>query len=192
MASLSPRRQDLLQNLGLEFTVMAAAVDESMHAGEIPALYVQRLAAAKAAAVADHQGGNWVLAADTIVVRDDGVMLGKPRSALEACEMLASLAGRWHTVYTAFTIIHRGRGVSQTSMDQTRVRLMPLSPALIAAYVATGEPMDKAGSYALQGIGGSFIADIHGSPSTVIGLPVHLVVAELMDMGVVEVGCHGA
>ncbi|HHD63447.1 MAG TPA: septum formation protein Maf [Desulfobulbaceae bacterium] len=187
LASLSPRRQELLQDLGLEFSIVPAAVQEEAAKGESPADFVCRMAGDKANAVADHYGESWVLGADTIVVREDGMVLGKPCNTQEACIMLRSIAGRRHEVMTAYSLVNRSRAVFITRLEQAGVCLLPLSADMISAYVATGESMDKAGSYALQGIGGAFVASIDGAHSTVIGLPVHRVMADLLECGIAEV-----
>jgi len=153
LASASPRRRELLAGLGLRFAVRAAAVDESPLRGETPAACVRRLAAAKAAARAG--AGELVLAADTVVVLD-GRMLGKPRDPADARRMLGSIAGREHTVLTGVAL-HEGarggaRGRRESAVETTRVRMAPMDAAEIAWYVATGEPLDKAGAYAVQGL----------------------------------------
>lgn len=187
LGSASPRRRDLLQNIGLEFSVVPAAVPEDAEAGEMPADFVCRLAEDKAQAVAGQREDVWVLAADTIVVRNDGLVLGKPDSTHDARGMLASLAGQKHEVMTAYALINRRKEVFLTRLDRTWVLMLPLSADVIAAYVATGEPMDKAGAYALQGIGGAFVAAVEGAYSTVIGLPLHLVLTDLLALGIVGV-----
>jgi len=187
LGSASPRRRDLLRNLGLEFSIVQAAVQEEAVAGETPADFVSRLAGDKANAVADQYSKSWVLAADTIVVREDGMVLGKPENTHEACAMLSSIAGRRHVVMTAYTLVNRQQKVFLTRLEQAGVRLLPLSAEMISAYVATGEPMDKAGSYALQGIGGAFVTAVDGAHSTVIGLPLHRVLTDLLELGIVGV-----
>lgn len=187
LASASPRRRDLLRNLGLEFSIVQAEVQEEVAAGETPADFVCRLAGDKANAVADQYTKSWVLAADTIVVREDGAVLGKPENAHDACGMLSSIAGRRHVVMTAYALVNRRKEVFLTRLEQAGVLMLPLSVEMISAYVATGEPMDKAGSYALQGIGGAFVSAVEGAHSTVIGLPLHRVLTDLLDLGIVGV-----
>ncbi len=187
LASASPRRKELLQGLGLEFSIVQAAVKEEVAAGETPVDFVCRLAGDKANAVADKYAKSWVLAADTIVVREDGAVLGKPGNIHEACSMLGSIAGRRHVVMTAYTLVNRRKAVFLTRLEQAGVLMLPLSAEMISAYVATGEPMDKAGSYALQGIGGAFVTAVEGAHSTVIGLPLHRVLTDLLDLGIVGV-----
>lgn len=187
LGSASPRRRDLLRNLGIEFSIVQAAVPEEATVGEMPADFVCRMAGDKANVVADQYEKSWVLAADTIVVREDGAVLGKPGNTHEACAMLSSIAGRRHVVMTAYTLVNRLKEVLLTRLDQAGVLLLPLSVEMISAYVATGEPMDKAGSYALQGIGGAFVTAVDGAHSTVIGLPLHRVLTDLFDLGIVGV-----
>jgi septum formation protein len=190
LASASPRRRDLLRELGLQFRIVQAAVEEEFVDGEAPVDFACRLAAEKARAVAEDYRDSWVLAADTIVVRGDGIVLGKPENSQEACSMLRSLAGRWHEVMTAYSLVNRQREIFITRIDRTGVVMIPLTEKMISAYVDTGEPMDKAGSYALQGIGGAFVAAVDGAHSTVIGLPLHLVLADLLELEVVEISGH--
>ncbi len=146
-----------------------AAVDESVRPGETPAEHVRRLAEAKAAAAAARYPDALVLGADTVVVRD-GAILGKPRDAAEARSMLRSLAGRSHEVYTGVAIVGEGRLVSE--VDRAEVRFAPMTDAEIDWYIATGEPYDKAGAYAVQGRASRYVEAVTGAPSTVIGLPV--------------------
>ncbi len=191
LASASPRRRDLLQNLGLEFRIVQAAVQEEAAARETPADFVCRLAGDKAKAVADQYAETWVLAADTIVVWEDGAVLGKPGNTHEACSMLRSIAGRRHVVMTAYALVNRRKEVFLTRLEQSGVWMLPLTIDMISAYVATGEPMDKAGSYALQGIGGAFVTAVDGAHSTVIGLPLHRVLTDMLDLGIVGVNTSG-
>jgi septum formation protein len=169
LASGSPRRRELLAGLGLTFTVRAADVDETPIPGEAPAACVRRLALAKAAARIDK--GELVLAADTIVVLD-GRLLGKPRDAADARRMLASIAGREHTVLTGMTLHDEPSGRQEAVVEASRVRMARMSPHEIEWYVATGEPLDKAGSYAVQGMGALFVEAVYGSYTNVVGLPL--------------------
>ncbi|HVR11210.1 MAG TPA: Maf family protein [Thermoanaerobaculia bacterium] len=169
LASGSPRRRELLAGLGLAFTVRAAAVDETPFPGEAPAACVRRLAHAKATA---QIGKNeLVLAADTVVVLD-GELLGKPRDPADARRMLASIAGREHTVLTGMSLHDEPSGRHEAAVEASRVRMARISPPDIAWYVATGEPLDKAGSYAVQGIGALFVEAVYGSYTNVVGLPL--------------------
>ncbi|MBN1209602.1 MAG: septum formation inhibitor Maf [Myxococcaceae bacterium] len=168
LASASPRRRELLSQLGLRFTVSAADLDETPLAGEAADAYVLRLARAKARAVAERHPGAWVLAADTTVVLG-AELLGKPSGPAEAQEMLGRLSGRTHAVYTGVALA--GRADSATVV-RTGVTFRALSAGEIDWYVGTGEPLDKAGAYAIQGRGGFLVAAVEGSPTNVIGLPL--------------------
>ncbi len=182
LASASPRRSELLAGLGLDFELRPGEVDETPLAGELPGDYVLRLAHAKAAAVA--RPGELVLGADTTVVFD-GDILGKPADAAEARAMLARIAGREHIVLSGVALhstMHGGIAVA-AGIESTRVCMAEMSPELIAWYVATGEPMDKAGSYAVQGIGSWFVDQVHGNHTNVVGLPLPLVRRLLAEIG---------
>lgn len=186
LASQSPRRVELLRRLGLDFIQKGADVDESPFPAEAPEAYCLRLAGEKAALVARDHVSDWVLAADTIVVLE-GRILGKPRDQAEACFMLQSLAGHWHQVITAFALHNLSLESEFSCADATQVRFSALSTSLIAAYVGSGEPMDKAGAYAMQELGAFFVEEIKGSPTTVIGLPLPLVVAKLLEFKIIAV-----
>ena len=180
LASGSPRRKEILASLGLLFEVRATDVDETLLPGESAFDAAERLARFKAGAAAAGAPEALVVAADTLVVLD-GVALGKPRDRGDARGMLAALAGRAHDVVTGLACAEGGRIVS--GRDTTRVVLAPMSPAEIEAYAATGEPDDKAGAYALQGIGGFFVERVMGSPSNVVGLPVRLLYRLARELG---------
>ena len=172
LASASPRRRELLTGLGLTFEVRAARVDEPPLPGELPAAMVERLARQKALASAavgeaDHE---MVLAADTTVVID-GLILGKPVDQAEAVAMLAQLAGRTHEVLSAVAVVTPAGQVASV-VDRTLVTMASLDAAQIRWYVATGEPMDKAGAYAIQGLGALLVETIAGSYTNVVGLPL--------------------
>ena len=166
LASSSPRRRDVLAGLGLAFDVISPDIDEVMKDGETPAAFVERMARTKAEAAitTDHV----VLAADTVVVLD-GQVLGKPIDSFHAQAMLERLQGRQHEVLTGVAVVGAETG---SIVVESTVTLAPMSEQDIAWYVATGEPLDKAGSYALQGIGMAFVAGVAGSVTNVIGLPV--------------------
>lgn len=174
LASASPRRRDLLAREAVRFEVIPANVPEEPRAGESPATFATRLAAEKALAVARRVGPHpprWVLAADTIVVIDDDV-LGKPSDSAHAEQLLARLVGRTHSVITAFTLVCSATCELHSDWIESRVTMRRADAEEIRAYVATGEPMDKAGAYALQGVGGSLVEKVEGSRDNVIGLPV--------------------
>ncbi len=181
LASGSPRRQELLRQIGLtDFTVHPADVDERIAPGMTPAQAVVALATQKAQAVAADFPDDLVLAADTVVALD-GAILGKPKSEAHAAEMLQRLSGRSHRVYTGFALAQGGR--METGYEETAVHFRPLAPEEIAAYVATGEPMDKAGGYGIQGLGAVFITGIDGDYFNVMGLPVCRVAQALSGFG---------
>jgi septum formation protein len=183
LASGSPRRADLLRSIGLEFRVMVPHVDESRHPGEEPDRYVERVARLKAAAV--EAPGAIVIAADTTVVYE-GRVLGKPAHPAEARSMLAMLSGDVHAVYTGVAVIE-GELVS-SAVDRSLVTMSLMTDDEIARYVAGGEPIDKAGAYALQGVGGMFVESVEGSPSNVVGLPLHLTARLLRAHGLDPLG----
>ncbi|HIQ62830.1 MAG: Maf family protein [Christensenellales bacterium] len=168
LASGSPRRRELLERMGVSFAVEAANVDETAEGG--PRETVLAVSRRKAEAVAARHPGETVLAADTVVFC--GGILGKPRSEAEARDMLKRLSGNWHEVYTGVCVVRDGQ--TDVRVEVTRVHFVSLSQADIEAYVATGEPMDKAGAYGIQGRAGVFIDRIEGCPHNVMGLPLAL------------------
>jgi septum formation protein len=173
LASSSPRRAEILTSLGIPFVVDRADLDETPWPGEAPAETAARLAAAKAAVVAKARPGSWVLAADTLVVLDDTV-LGKPFDDAGAARMLRLLSGRDHRVVTGVCLLENA-GPGTTLIEWSRVRFAALSEEELNWYVATGEPRDKAGAYAVQGLGARFIESIEGSFTNVMGLPARAV-----------------
>ena len=173
LASASPRRAELLRAAGIDFEVAAANVDETLLPDETPREHVTRLAEAKARAVHARDGGRIVLGADTVVVVDTRI-LGKPVDEADAKRMLTLLSARTHEVLTAVSVFHPGE-IVDTRVEATTVEFAPLSDADIEWYVGTGEPLDKAGTYAVQGLASRFIPRIEGSSSNVVGLPVALV-----------------
>ena len=181
LASASPRRAELLEAAGFTFDVQPANADESLHDGETPEQYVRRVADAKAHAVLAGARDRVVLAADTTVVVDSHI-LGKPADASDAARMLRLLSGRRHQVLTAVTLARDARVL--TRVEVTGVEFAPLSDEEIAWYVASGEPFDKAGAYAVQGLASRFVLRIDGSHSNVVGLPVALVYTMLREIGV--------
>jgi septum formation protein len=182
LASQSPRRAELLRNAGIAFEVRPADVDESLRAGELPLDYVQRLAREKALAVLATSGeGSLVLGADTTVVID-GESLGKPADAAEARQMLARLSGRSHQVITGVCLARHVNGelLAEVGAEVTEVEFSAMRAEEIAGYVASGEPMDKAGAYAIQGRASRWIPRIRGCYFNVVGLPVARV-AEMLE-----------
>jgi len=183
LGSGSPRRRELLGRLGVTFEVVVPGVDESVLAGEDPAAYVERIAREKAAAVA--AGGRVVVAADTSVVVD-GDIVGKPDGPDGARAMLARLQGRRHLVVTAVAVASGGEILSEGAMATVEMR--PMTATEIDWYVTTGEPLDKAGAYAAQGIGAAFVVRIDGDPTTVMGMPLSVTVDLLRRAGVDPIG----
>jgi septum formation protein len=184
LASQSPRRQELLAQLGVRFETIDASVHEQLQAGESPEQYVSRVAREKAGAGLFKLGGQAqaiVLGADTDVVID-GDVLGKPEDAGQAAALLRRLSGRTHQVHTAVWLVSAGRESSATVSSD--VRFAELSDSEIADYIATGEPFGKAGAYAIQGRAAAFIAAISGSYSGVMGLPLHETSVLLRNFGV--------
>jgi septum formation protein len=183
LASASPRRRELLEQLGIDYVARPADIDEGAAPGESPAVYVDRLAAAKADRVWHAEGSQAegpVLAADTAVVLDETI-LGKPRDRTDALAMLAALSGRTHSVLTAVAVrfgTEEGRALAQSE-----VRFRATTAAERAAYCDTGEPFDKAGAYAIQGLGAVFVECISGSHSAVVGLPLFETAALLARFG---------
>ena len=179
LASASPRRAELLRAAGFDFDVLPAEVDETMDVEETPDGYVRRVAQLKAQTVARRMPGRVVLGADTIVVVDHDV-LGKPADAEDARRMLRRLSGREHVVMTAVCLVNPAarEGASkrlELRVVRTTVEFSPLSGAEIDWYIASGEPMDKAGAYAVQGLAARFVARVDGSYSNIVGLPVAVV-----------------
>ena len=181
LASQSPRRRDLLSLIGIAHDVRPADVDESVLPGELPVPHCERLARSKAATLAALDPDALVIGSDTIVVID-GDILGKPSSNDDAVAMLARLSGRSHTVFTAVAVSYRGRTVS--GVESVQVSFRALDAAQIASYVATGEPMDKAGAYGIQGYGATIVERIDGDYFAVMGLALGRLVGLMADLGV--------
>ncbi len=169
LASASPRRSEILRGLGLGFEIEPADIDESRLSDEAAEIYVERIARSKA----DNRRrpGTLTIAADTIVVIDDSV-LGKPESPEDAKRMLARLAGREHEVLTAVAVLDANSGALRSSVERSKVRIAAMSLSEINWYVATGEPLDKAGAYAIQGLGSLFVESVEGNYANIVGLPV--------------------
>lgn len=195
LASASPRRQELLKNAGVEFVVKAANIPEVRREDEAPRAFAERMAQEKARAIFAREKEQYVLGADTVVVvaaRARGatgvspvhsdLVLGKPENEEDAARMLRLLSGRKHHVITGVYLI--GNGFEDVRSETTAVHFSTLSDANIREYVATGEPMDKAGAYAIQGAAARWISKIEGDYSNVVGLPVALVLQMLRDHGV--------
>jgi septum formation protein len=188
LASASPRRHELLTGCGIPFQIIPSAIDEHPFPDELAAAYVQRLALAKAEAVAQHHPGAVVLGADTIVTID-GLLLGKPQTLDEARQMLNRLRGKMHEVLTGVAVVSGGttanaRGQRAGGMVASRVLMRPFTPATIEWYIATGEPLDKAGAYAVQGLGAALVERVEGSYTNVVGLPLTETLSLLRRFGV--------
>ncbi|MHB8834162.1 MAG: Maf family protein [Candidatus Methylomirabilia bacterium] len=187
LASSSPRRRRLLRELGVAFSVRVPDVDERPLPGELPGPHVRRLALAKARAIARELkpgcGARWILGADTVVVLE-GTILGKPRDAGDARGMLARLSGRTHEVLTAVALVPAAGGRARTSVVRSLVEMKPLAASSIRRYVAGGEPLGKAGAYAVQGRGRQLVARVSGSLTNVIGLPLERLRRMLATAGV--------
>lgn len=185
LASASPRRKELLRSVGLKLKIIPAHVDETHINGESPQTHVRRLSSDKATVIADQHPKALVLGADTIVVID-GLILGKPKNKSQARAMLERLSNRQHTVFTGFTIVSAGFGISKTKVVRSAVRFKKISPEEMDWYVNCDEPYDKAGGYAVQGKGAYFIKAIRGSYTNVIGLPLCEVLEELKRIDAVH------
>jgi len=187
LASASPRRRELLAQVGIDFRVVPSTADETLLANETPEAHVIRLSCDKAMEVAHRPGqfGRWFIGSDTVVVRDD-VVLGKPVDASEATAMLTSLSGRSHRVISGYAVHDRERDCTLSAAITTRVFFKELTSREIEGYIATQEPFDKAGSYAIQGIGSFMVPKIEGSYTNVVGLPLCEVIAALEELDAVE------
>jgi septum formation protein len=181
LASQSPRRRELLQLVGIPHTVQPADVDETYGPGEEPGAHALRLAREKAAVVAAGEPDALVIGSDTIVVVD-GDVLGKPRDEAHAAQMLTRLSGRSHVVMTAVAV-RWGRG-ERSSLEVVGVTFHPLTVQDIQAYIATGEPMDKAGAYGIQGYGATIVERVDGDYFAVMGLPLQRMVRLMAELGV--------
>ena len=182
LASQSPRRRELLGQMGMkDFRVVSPQVDETAEGRPGPAGLVEQLSLRKAAAVAAREGTDaLIIAADTVVALDDAV-LGKPAGRAEAAAMLTALSGRTHQVYTGVTVLWGGRTV--TAHERTAVTFRTLTPGEIENYIATGEPMDKAGAYGIQGLGALLVSGLEGDYFNVMGLPVFRLGRILAELG---------
>lgn len=185
LASNSPRRRDLLERVGLKFKIIPSQVDEDAIALAEPETYTRRLALAKAEDLARTYPGHWVIGADTIVLVDD-LILGKPKSGGDARSMLRRLSGRTHQVLTAYAVICRDRDHYFAQTVTTDVHFKRLTEGEIEWYIRSGEPFDKAGAYAIQGIGAFMVRGIRGSYTNVVGLPVCEVLEHLSEAGLVR------
>ncbi len=185
LASASPRRQELLEMLGIDLIIDPSGIDESCRPGESPREHALRLSLEKARDVSARHPGMWVLGADTIVVVDTEV-LGKPQDQEDARRMLTKLSGREHTVITGFALVCRRAAVEYSEAVESRVTFNRLDEDDLKWYIGTGEPYDKAGAYAVQGRAAAFIKEVCGSHTNVIGLPLSEVVDALRRTGAMK------
>jgi septum formation protein len=185
LASESPRRIRLLQSMGLAFQVRPARCDETIHQGESPLEFTRRMALKKAGIVGAREPDAWILAADTVVAAA-GRILGKPSDKEEARGMLRLLSGAAHDVITSYCFLRRTQSVSHVRSVRTEVVFKRLTQAEIEGYVCTGEPMDKAGAYAVQGVGAFMVRGVYGSYSNVVGLPLAELVESLVELGIIS------
>ncbi len=181
LASGSPRRRKLLAGLGLTFKVMPAVIDETPGNREQPEDFARRMAVAKAAAVAGTAPSSWVVGADTIVVMPGETILGKPGNREHALMMLRQLRGNTHRVMTGLCLCCLDKGIKTSLVETTAVTFTEAGDEVLQAYIRTGEPLDKAGAYGIQGIGSFLVREIHGSCSNVIGLPLHRLLSLLIE-----------
>lgn len=181
LATVSPRRIELFSALGLPYRAIGADIDESFLDGEIPEEYVKRIALDKAQRVSESRPDSWVIGADTSVICD-GKLLGKPSGSDDAKAMLQLLSGRGHEVLSGVAIVNKSRGICESAVACTQVFFRMLDKKEISHYVATGEPMDKAGAYGIQGEAGAFVERIEGSYTNVVGLPLELLRDKLCEL----------
>jgi len=184
LASKSPRRHDLLRQAGLDFEVIPSRIEEDTVKDESPKRHVIRLAEAKALDVGSQYPGRWVIAADTIV-HIDHLILGKPKDLGEAADMLRRLSGREHWVMTGFSVHRQEKEMGDHEAVKTAVKVKALTPNEVDWYVRTGEPLDKAGGYAIQGAGSFMIESIRGSYTNVVGLPLCELIQMLIRLGAI-------
>jgi septum formation protein len=182
LASSSPRRRQLLQLVGIDHDVIPSDIEETIRSGELPEQYAERLSREKVEHVAKDRADSVVVGADTIVVIDE-IILGKPRDVEDAARMLRMLSGRSHTVMTAVAATHQGRTVS--AVEIVDVTFLPLDDERISRYIATKEPMDKAGAYGIQGYGATLVRRIDGDYFAVMGLSLVRLVALLRELDVI-------
>jgi len=190
LASKSPRRYELLKQVGLDFDVIPSRIEENFFKEESPKKHVLRLAEAKALDVGNQYPDRWVIAADTVVYIDHSI-LGKPKNREEAMEMLRRLSGKEHWVLTGFSVRHVEKGKGDREAVRTVVKVKKLTQGEMEWYVQTGEPFDKAGGYAIQGIGSFMIESIKGSYTNVVGLPVCELIQMLSRLGAVTISERG-
>ncbi|MCI5207777.1 MAG: septum formation protein Maf [Candidatus Electrothrix sp. ATG2] len=184
LASASPRRQQFLDDLGLSFTTQAADIDETPLDGETPDAFARRMAQEKAEVIARQHPASWILGADTVVTIN-GTILGKPTDEAHALEILRSLQGKKHQVITGVALCCTQENCLESLSKTTEVTFAAFSDAILSAYVQTGEPLDKAGAYGIQGKGGFLVRSLSGSCSNVIGLPVNTCISLLLHHNII-------
>ena len=187
LASSSPRRHQFLHNLGIEFTVVTAELDETPVPGEPPDTFAKRMAREKAFVVGSAHPDSWVIGADTVVTLEDGTILGKPANEEDAINMLRKLNNTSHRVFTGLCLCCESEKIKTTIIDSTDVAFMDTPLQILERYVRTGEPLDKAGAYGIQGIGSFLVKSINGSCTNVIGLPVSKLIAMLLHNRIIGV-----
>jgi len=185
LASESTRRIDILRTLGVSFSIIPPDIDEAKKSDETPKDYVLRIAHEKAQKVGELFPDKWIIGADTVVVHR-GRVLGKPKSDEDAFVMLKRLRGNWHKVFTGFCVLNVSRGVTYRDVAETKVFIKDLTDEEIRRYIRTSEPLDKAGSYAVQGKGGYMVKEIKGSYSNVVGLPICEITEVLLSLGILS------
>jgi len=183
LASESARRVDILRTLGVSFAIVPPDVDESRKKDEPPKEYVLRVSHEKAHKVGSHFTDKWIIAADTVVVYKNRI-LGKPRNEQEAFNMLKTLSGKWHKVITGFCVLNLSKKIAYRDAVETKVFVRDLQDEEIKRYIKTSEPLDKAGSYAVQGKGGYMVKEIKGSYTNVVGLPICEIAEALLSLGI--------
>jgi septum formation protein len=184
LASASPRRYQFLHDLGLNFTCLPADIDETPVPGEQPAVFARRMAVEKAKIIATQHPASWVIGADTVVTLD-GKIIGKPTDTAHALDILRTLRGKTHQVITGLAVLCQQEHCVETLTETSEVTFADFSDAVLAAYIRTGEPLDKAGAYGIQAVGAFLVSSIQGSCSNVIGLPLSSCVALLLRRGLI-------
>lgn len=185
LASESVRRVDILRTLGISFSIIPPDIDESRRKDESPREYVLRISHDKAQKVGNHFPDKWVIGADTVVVYKNKI-LGKPKNEKDAFEMLKMLSGKWHKVLTGFCVLNVSRDIEYRDAVDTKVFMKDMLDQEILRYISTSEPLDKAGSYAVQGRAGYMVKEIKGSYTNVVGLPITEIAEALLSLGVLS------
>ncbi len=185
LASESIRRVDILRTLGIPFSIIPPDIDETQKADEPAREYVLRISYEKARKVANHFPDKWVIGADTVVVYKNQT-LGKPKNEKDAFAMLKKLGGKWHKVITGFCVLNLSRDITYRDAVETKVFMKSMLDDEILRYISTSEPLDKAGSYAVQGRAGYMVKEIKGSYSNIVGLPICEVAEALLSLGVLS------